>query len=346
MVKIQNAIETSLNFKRLSGTDSSKNSVRVIVFAVFDYLFAISVGAVNKIIPCPPLHLKFEDGTTTIDLERETITIVDLRHKFIQEEFESIEVSTSNNSFLILIQTITGESCGIFTEKPPLIIEIPLQNIRPVPSSYREIGKLTFVSHMAILSAAESNEPTKIFLLGMNQIIARKLGISLPETSLLVTETREIEPQQRFLPVILGDGKALLPLDSVCGKMPVAIEDIYPTPALPRWVLGIYNWNGHMLRSIDLNSLMGYPPLFADPSKIATPITIVVEFQNQFLGCLVADIYDLETYQLDRMESIEDRDLPKQMKKFVKGAFGDRRWMLDLEQLFKTVRSLNNHPAG
>lgn len=340
MAPIQTTLEQPLTFKPLSGTNNSKDSVRVIVFPVLDYLFALSVCAINKIIPGPPVNLNFKDGTGTIDLAEQTITIVDLSYKLIGQEISQVEASQSQNCFFILIQTITGEPCGVFIQQPPLLIEIPLKNIRPVPLSYGQIGKLNFVSHMAILPQEEAKKPLKIFLVGMNQIIARKLGISLPKTSLFVTETQGSEPIQRFLRIVLGEGESLLPIDSVCCAIKITVEEIYPTPALPQWVLGVYKWKGQMLRLIDLDCLMGYPPVFSRQLRRKTPVTIIVEWQNQFFGFLVANVYDVKSYEVDKMKPIENNNCPSQIENFIQGVFPEQRWVLDLDRLFKTLRSL------
>ncbi len=342
MLKFKADIEIPLTFKRLSRTNSSKDGIRVVVFKIYDYLFALAVESVNKIIPCPPLNLNFENGISAIDLEDRTITIVDLHHQFRDRELDAIESFQPQNCFLILIQTITGETCGIFIEKAPLILEIPLKKIRPVPLSYREIGKLSFVTHMAILSEGEGKESVKIFLLGMNQIIARKVGIPLPKTSLLTAETQDIEPQQRFLRIILPEGEGLLPIDSVSCTIDLAIEEIYPTPALPEWVLGVYNWNGQMLRLIDFNTLIGYPPLLSGQLDAETSIAIVLKLHDLYCGFLVANIFDIESYELDKMQSIEDSFCPANIQKFIRGSFPEQRWVLDLEKLYKTLRSLDN----
>ena len=342
MAQIQTPLDKPLTFKRLSGTNNSKDSVRVIVFPILDYLFALSVRSINKIIPCPPFNLNFENGSGTIDLGQQTITIVDLRYKLIAEKNTQVEPSHSQNCFLILIQTITGEPCGIFIEQSPLLSEIPLKNIRPVPLSYGQIGKIDFVSHMAILPKEEAKEPLKIFLVGMNQIIARKLGISLPKTPLLVTETQEREQRKPFLPVVLGEGEGLFPIDSVCCAIRITVEEICPTPAFPQWVLGVYNWKGQMLRLIDFDRLMGYPPVFSRQLQRKTPVTVVIQWQNQFFGFLVANVYDVESYEVDKMKGIDDNNCPSQIEKFIQGVFPEQRWVLDLDRLFKTLRSLNN----
>lgn len=342
MVQTLNFLNQPLTLKTFSIINDSKNSVSVIVFMILDYLFALSVRAVHKIIPCPPLDLNFENGIGTIDLKDETITIVDLKYKFKGQSSDKINTFQSQNGFLILIQTITGENCAIFTEQAPVLFEIPLQNIRPLPLSHGEIGKLSFVTHMAILPQPERQESLKIFLVSMNQIIASKLGISLPKTSLLTNETKDVHVTQRFLRVVLGKGEALLPVDVVCSAVQIFIEKIYPTPAFPEWFLGIYPWKGQMLRLIDLDLLMGYPSVFSRHLKRKAPVAIVLELQTQFFGFLVANVYDVESYELNKMKALENNNFPVELKKFVRGVFSEDRWVLDLDRLSKTVHSIGN----
>ncbi len=343
MIKNKAEFETPLTLKRLSGINNSKDTIRIVTFHICNYLFGLAVESVNKIIPCPALNLNFQEGVSAIDLEEQTITIIDLRFQFSDRESkEEIASSQSENCLLILIQTITGENCGILIEKAPLIVEVPLKNIRPVPLSYGEIGKLSFVSHMAILSEGEAKETVKIFLLGMNQIIARKAGIPLPKTSLLTAETEDNKSQQRFLRIIFGTEEGLLPMESVCCTINLAIEEIYPTPALPEWILGVYYWNEQMLRLIDLDCLMGYSPVLLNRSHGETPIAVVLKLHDLYFGFIIAKVFGVESHELDKMQSIDDRFCPTNIQHFVRGSFDKQRWVLDVDQLYKILRSLGN----
>ncbi len=63
-------LNTPFPFKRLSGAVSERDSLRVVVFAIADYLFALPVGAVLKVMACPPISSTVESGIGMVDLGR------------------------------------------------------------------------------------------------------------------------------------------------------------------------------------------------------------------------------------------------------------------------------------
>lgn len=162
--------------KRLSSANNSENALRVIIFPVSNYLFALPVGAVIKIITCPSLVNTIEDGIGMVNLDDRTLTVVDPSYNFLENSSEAVAVKTdyfANKKIplLILIETKTEESCGILIARQPILTDISLTTIRPIPLSYRQVAKLDFVTHMAILSLEEDRETVNVFLLAMNQII-------------------------------------------------------------------------------------------------------------------------------------------------------------------------------
>ncbi|MDZ8082692.1 MAG: chemotaxis protein CheW [Nostoc sp. DcaGUA01] len=336
-------LNTPFPFKRLSGTVSDRDSLRVVVFAIADYLFALPVGAVLKVIPCPPISSTVESGIGMVDLGTQTIAIVDLRQKFIpqvqaQQGHQVLSSVDASGRFLLLTQTRTGEICGFPVDKPPALIDIPLEAVRLVPWSYRQVAELNCISHMAVLSVAPNEEPLKVLLLGMNQILADRLG--LPGTNpTLAPGLASCEQRQRFLRFSLGNqGSGLLPFHSVLDIIHVASQEISPAPALPSWILGFYNWQGQMLRLVDLEYLLGYAPLLKQQSQPEKPMVLVVELQNQVVGFLVAHVYDVEWQDLQQTQSAPTDFSPNKLLNFVRGILPGDRWILDTRAIAQTLQ--------
>lgn len=163
---------TAFPLQRLSA-DSLEDSLRIIVFNVSQYMFALPVGAVQKIIICPPTIDGISEGIGIVNLGSFTATVLDLRYKFVKD-IDRETLPTLQRRFLILIDTKEGDPCGIIVPRPPIIKDIPLSAIVPVPRSYRQVKQLNFTSHMVVLSEADSDraDPDNIFLLGMEDIFA------------------------------------------------------------------------------------------------------------------------------------------------------------------------------
>ncbi len=152
---------------RLSNSDTiAQETLRAIIFPIHNYLFALPIKAVLKIISCPPIDSPIENCIGFVEWEGQTITILDLHQKLTLARLES--TVASEHRFLILTKTKNGELCGFLTEQSPTLIDIPLNDIHSVPLSYREVAELGFVSHMAILSNTETTKTFKVFLLGID----------------------------------------------------------------------------------------------------------------------------------------------------------------------------------
>ena len=160
---------------------SQQNTTKAIVFRVLDYYFALPPEAIIKIIPCPEITSPIRDGLGLVEWDRQTITIIDLADK-LQIERSSDERSVER--FLILTQTTSAELCGFLIEQSPMLIDLPWDSIRSVPSSYRQVAEFNVIEQMAILPRStihfserklsviensldsESTKTLKIFLLG------------------------------------------------------------------------------------------------------------------------------------------------------------------------------------
>jgi chemotaxis signal transduction protein len=163
------AIDPNLLTKRLSDTTTEQDIVRTIVFTLDDstgsenanYLLAFPVEAVFKIISCPPISKTVEKGIGVADWQEQTVTVVDLHHKFFPGDRHPESFSYR---FLILLQTRSKELCGIPVAQSPTLIDLPAATIRPVPLSYRQVAGLSLASHMAVLPQPQGKESLKIFL--------------------------------------------------------------------------------------------------------------------------------------------------------------------------------------
>jgi hypothetical protein len=104
-----------------------------------------------------------------VDLGQQTATIINLHQRLAPQNSSN---STIQKRFLILTQTYQHELCGIPIETPPTMLDLPLDKIQPLPSSYRQGDALgSLASHVAVLPESEGSH--KIFLLGTKANIAK-----------------------------------------------------------------------------------------------------------------------------------------------------------------------------
>lgn len=108
---------------------------------------------------------------------------------------------------------------------------------------------------------------------------------------------------QRLLRFPLGfQDSVLLPLEQIAEIFRVNVADILPVPEMPDCVLGICNWRGEMLWLVDLNDLVGCPPLSSLEPVLISPMTMVVQVKDQSVGLVVQQVNDIELHELAQLQ--------------------------------------------
>jgi hypothetical protein len=173
---------TDLPQQRLSTTASSEDFLRVMMFAVCqpqesapNYLFALPAESILRVAPAPQNLGNFNHGITMLNVGQDMITVVDLCYRVMPDR----AITAADRQFLIFVQTTMQEVCAIPTANFPLLLDMPITAVRPIPTAYRQVNDMSFASHMAVIDREPGEVPLQVFLIGMNYLIAEKL-ISLP----------------------------------------------------------------------------------------------------------------------------------------------------------------------
>ncbi|KAB8320395.1 chemotaxis protein CheW [Tolypothrix campylonemoides VB511288] len=119
---------------------------------------------------------------------------------------------------------------------------------------------------------------------------------------------------------------ALLPLEQIAEIIQVNLAGILPVPEMPSCVLGICNWRAEMLWLLDLNHLVGYPPL----TPAGTPVAIVVTANEYAVGLVVKQVDDIESHDLQQLQRSAPGLFPPKLLPFVLGALPDGSTVLDV----------------
>ncbi|HEY9596641.1 MAG TPA: chemotaxis protein CheW [Cyanophyceae cyanobacterium] len=126
------------------------------------------------------------------------------------------------------------------------------------------------------------------------------------------------ETRQRLLRFPLSDKEtALLPLYQIAEVLRLSAADILPVPKMPGCVLGICNWRGEMLWLIDLNHLVGYPPVSWQGS--ASPVAMVIQSNEHPIGLVVQQVYDIELHEMEQLQPATPGLFPTWLLPFVLG---------------------------
>jgi positive phototaxis protein PixI len=75
-----------------------------------------------------------------------------------------------------------------------------------------------------------------------------------------------------------------------------------------------------MLWLIDLNHLVGYPPLSAQGRVLASPVAMVIQVNSQSVGLVVQRVNDIELHDLQQLQPAATGLFPPKVLPFVLGA--------------------------
>ena len=146
---------------------------KFIVFMIADYLLALPMSAVLKVVNSPHGSNGNLRAAGLVQIGHHTIMLLDLQQKFTTSYAPQV---TRNSPFLVITQ-VQGELCGIPVDEPPNLVELPRDSIRALPKSYNQVGLMDMVSHVAVLSQEEKT--FTIFIVDIN----RAVGVTTNSTT-------------------------------------------------------------------------------------------------------------------------------------------------------------------
>ncbi|MEA5579784.1 chemotaxis protein CheW [Nodularia harveyana UHCC-0300] len=131
-----------------------------------------------------------------------------------------------------------------------------------------------------------------------------------------------MENKQKFLSLNLGTkDTAVISLEKITEVFQVSLADICNVPQMPNCVLGIYNWRGEMLWLVDLEEMLGYPPILQGTNSLLHLMAIVLEREGKYLGLLVRSLMDIEWLDTNEIKPISAELFYPAMSPFLKGYF-------------------------
>ena len=150
---------------------------KFIVFKIADYHLALPMSDVIKVVNCSPMVSSGLKTMGVIQLGHHMIRVLDLHEQLSSGGSDDLP---NDPPFLVIIRGSGGELCGIPVEKPPNLVELPLEMMRSFPKSDQyDKPALNLVSHAAVVS--QENVTTTIFLLDVKQVLnSTVIPIHLP----------------------------------------------------------------------------------------------------------------------------------------------------------------------
>ena len=95
----------------------------------------------------------------------------------------------------------------------------------------------------------------------------------------------------------------MLPIDRVTEVLKFSLNKIVPIPQMPLWTMGIYNWRGEILWTVDLGHLLGLHTWQEQQIDLSYATALIISSSNSLkakglekksLGLIIKDVEDIE----------------------------------------------------
>ena len=153
-------VDSSLN------TSAKTNSlIKLLVFEIGKLTLALPILQVQKVVKQSEVHGSGLSHVNLTHLAEQEVAIVDLHQKLFGVSITQAEAT----GYFIISKNIAGEPLGIVVSQTPTLIDVPVEQIRLLPDSYRRADTLSIASHVAIIAQNDAN--ITVFMLDLSRLI-------------------------------------------------------------------------------------------------------------------------------------------------------------------------------
>ena len=150
----------------LPNTRQVTPSLKLIVFGMGSLNLALPIESVYKVVNHTSVYGSGLRPVGVAHVGDGEITVVDLYRQFFKA---SPFKESDRGGYLVIVKNTTGELYGIPVVETPILLEVPLSQIRVLPESYRHSDTLGVASHVAVIPQEVS--PLTIFLLDVDLLL-------------------------------------------------------------------------------------------------------------------------------------------------------------------------------
>lgn len=155
---------------------------------------------------------------------------------------------------------------------------------------------------------------------------------------------------EQFLRLYLfPNATVLLPIQQLSEVLTLPIERVAPIPHMPDWVMGVYNWRGEILWTVDLGHLCGFMPWYQQATNVSVFPAVILQVRNhkagsarnQMLGLVVNRVEDIEWCDPEMIQPLPRTTVSPQLAPFLRGYWwkpgGDMLAVLDGEAIIRAM---------
>ncbi len=164
---MNSSIVNTVNSLELIAAKSPNSLIKTIIFTIGKLTVALPVEQVKKVIR---KNAVYSSGLTHVHLTHigeQEVTVVDLHQKL----FKVSQIESENSKkYLIITKSLINEPLGIVVTETPVLLDIPIGQIRTIPNTYRNADTLGIASHVAVIPQEGESSKT-IFILDLERLI-------------------------------------------------------------------------------------------------------------------------------------------------------------------------------
>jgi positive phototaxis protein PixI len=107
---------------------------------------------------------------------------------------------------------------------------------------------------------------------------------------------------------LVPNALVMLPVAQLTEVLKIPVGQITPIPHLPAWVMGVYNWRGDILWTVDLGHLLGYTPWHQQSVSTSSYTAAILHVDTgagepRSLGLIVTQVQDIELFDPNQIQS-------------------------------------------
>jgi purine-binding chemotaxis protein CheW len=146
--------------------NSFHQQMKVVVFPIGSLNCGINVFSIYKVVKSTRLYGEDNNWVSMMHIGDREVTILDLRRRLFPNELAQ---ASSDRVYIIVLQNSQGALYGIPVNGIPTLMDLPVDQVRVLPDSFRQANALGIASHVAIIP--QSSESLTLFLLDIEFLL-------------------------------------------------------------------------------------------------------------------------------------------------------------------------------
>ncbi|WP_287129499.1 hypothetical protein [Candidatus Cyanaurora vandensis] len=137
--------------------------LKILVLAIGEINLGLRIEQVHRVMVHPAVFGQKGERLGVTEVDAQAVTVVDVQRQ-IAPHLVAVQPS-----YLVLGRGRGGELYGLPLALAPILVEVPLTQVRALPDSYRRNERLGIASHVAIVQHEEQN--LTLFLVDLDRLV-------------------------------------------------------------------------------------------------------------------------------------------------------------------------------